>query len=157
MKMQASPRILAFDTSGPYCVAALLAGDRVVACHHEEMKKGQAERLMPMLSEALEDAGVDWGALDAIGVGEALEDRHLDATVVDRVGRVPVIADARRRGRLPVGSGDAHQTDAEDDHGEDGQREPELALLGSTPRRRGGLGGALDLLGRTCFTHERQR
>lgn len=67
--MQASPRILAFDTSGPYCVAALLAGDRVVACHHEEMKKGQAERLMPMLSEVLADAGVDWGALDAIGVG----------------------------------------------------------------------------------------
>ena len=50
-------------------MAALLAGDRVVACHHEEMKKGQAERLMPMLSEVLADAGVDWGALDAIGVG----------------------------------------------------------------------------------------
>ena len=33
------------------------------------MKRGQAERLMPMLGEVLADAGLDWGALDAIGVG----------------------------------------------------------------------------------------
>ena len=67
--MQASPRILAFDTSGPYCMAAILAGDRVAARRREEMKKGQAERLMPMLSEVLADAGTAWDELDAIGVG----------------------------------------------------------------------------------------
>ena len=96
-------------------------------------------------------------AVDAVGVGCALPERNLLATVVDRVGGVPVITDARRRGGLPIGTGHDHQADTEDDHGEDGQREPELAALGRTTRRCGSLGGALDLLGRACFTHETQR
>ena len=50
-------------------MAALLIGERVVAARHEEMAKGQAERLMPMLEEVLAEAGLDWPAIDAIGVG----------------------------------------------------------------------------------------
>ena len=48
------PLILAFDTSGPYCAAALLSGDTVITQTVEEMKKGQAERLMFLLKELLQ-------------------------------------------------------------------------------------------------------
>ncbi len=61
--------ILAFDTSSAYCAAALLRDEDIVAAKHEEMKKGQAERLFPMLEEILGEGGVDWSDLDAIGVG----------------------------------------------------------------------------------------
>ncbi len=44
-------------------------GGRTVASRHEEMKRGQAERLFPMLEEVLREGGVVWGELDAIGVG----------------------------------------------------------------------------------------
>ncbi len=36
---------------------------------HEEMGKGQAERLMGMLQELLDSEGMVWAELDAIGVG----------------------------------------------------------------------------------------
>ncbi|MDP5217414.1 tRNA (adenosine(37)-N6)-threonylcarbamoyltransferase complex dimerization subunit type 1 TsaB [Ruegeria sp. 2205SS24-7] len=61
--------ILGFDTSGPYCAAALLRDGEVVALRHEAMRKGQAERLMPLLEEVLNEAGITWRDLDAIGVG----------------------------------------------------------------------------------------
>lgn len=67
--MTATPRILAFDTSGPHCAAAVLIGDRIVASRCEEMGRGQAERLFPMLEEVLGEAGIAWKDLDAIGVG----------------------------------------------------------------------------------------
>lgn len=61
--------ILAFDTSAAHCAAALLKGGRIVASRHEEMAKGQAERLFPMLEEVLWDVGAVWQELDAIAVG----------------------------------------------------------------------------------------
>jgi len=61
--------ILGFDTSGPYCTAALLSDGRLVAEKTEEMGRGQAERLMPLLEEMLAGAGLAWADLDAIGVG----------------------------------------------------------------------------------------
>ena len=73
-------------------------------------------------------------AVDAVGVGSALPERNLVATVVDRVGGVPVITDARWRSGLPVGAGHDHQADAEDDHDEDSQRKPEFAALRRTTR-----------------------
>jgi tRNA threonylcarbamoyladenosine biosynthesis protein TsaB len=60
--------ILAFDTSAAHCAAALLWGDRVVL-RLEEMQKGQAERLFPMLEEVLTEGGVAWRDLAAIAVG----------------------------------------------------------------------------------------
>ncbi len=60
--------ILAFDTSAAHCAAALLLGDRVIL-RLEEMQKGQAERLFPMLEEMLTEAGVAWRDLAAIAVG----------------------------------------------------------------------------------------
>jgi tRNA threonylcarbamoyl adenosine modification protein YeaZ len=47
----------------------LLSGDRVLATAHEEMGKGQAERLMPLIAEVLEAGGTTLAELDAIGVG----------------------------------------------------------------------------------------
>ncbi len=60
--------ILAFDTSGPYCAAALMVADRV-ATRVDDMARGQAEHLMPMLEQMLAEAGLNWRDLDAIGVG----------------------------------------------------------------------------------------
>ena len=61
--------ILAFDTSGPHCSAALIMNGKVVASRHEEMARGQAERLFPILEDVLGDIGAVWEELDAIGVG----------------------------------------------------------------------------------------
>ncbi|MCG6557482.1 tRNA (adenosine(37)-N6)-threonylcarbamoyltransferase complex dimerization subunit type 1 TsaB [Ruegeria sp. 1NDH52C] len=67
--MPSDPVILAFDTSAAHCAAALLVGDRIVAATAEEMTRGQAERLMPLLEEMLREAGLGWRDLDGIGVG----------------------------------------------------------------------------------------
>jgi tRNA threonylcarbamoyladenosine biosynthesis protein TsaB len=61
--------VLAFDTSAAHCAAALLSGDRVLAQAQEEMAKGQAERLMPLIAEVLAAGKVAPSDLDAIGVG----------------------------------------------------------------------------------------
>lgn len=63
------PLILAFDTSGPYCAAALLSGDAVISQTIEEMKKGQAERLMFLLEELQQLHGLAYADLDALAVG----------------------------------------------------------------------------------------
>ena len=60
--------LLAFDTSAAHCAAALLCNGQVF--HHlEEMQKGQAERLIPMLEQILAGAGIRWPDLDALAVG----------------------------------------------------------------------------------------
>ncbi|MTD99875.1 tRNA (adenosine(37)-N6)-threonylcarbamoyltransferase complex dimerization subunit type 1 TsaB [Paracoccus sp. YIM 132242] len=63
------PVALGFDTSAAHCAAALLRGDTVLAQVSEEMTKGQAERLFPLLEEMLSGAGLDWRDLHVIGVG----------------------------------------------------------------------------------------
>ncbi|KEO53157.1 tRNA (adenosine(37)-N6)-threonylcarbamoyltransferase complex dimerization subunit type 1 TsaB [Thioclava indica] len=61
--------ILGFDTSAAHCAAALLCGDQCLAARQEDMTRGQAERLMPLLEEVLTEAGVNWRDLTRIGVG----------------------------------------------------------------------------------------
>jgi len=63
------PDILAFDTSAAHCAAALLNEDVVLAERFEAMKRGQAERLMPLLETLLADRGVTWRDLTALVVG----------------------------------------------------------------------------------------
>ena len=63
------PLVLGFDTSAAHCAAALLCADRVVAQHAEDMGRGQAERLFPLLEELLAEGGVTWRDLTALGVG----------------------------------------------------------------------------------------
>jgi len=63
------PVILGFDTSGHHCAVALGWGDGEIAHSQENMAKGQAERLMPMLQELMDQQGVSWRDLDAVAVG----------------------------------------------------------------------------------------
>ena len=63
------PLTLGFDTSAAHCAAALLCGDRILVVRAEEMGRGQAERLMPLLEEVLVEACVTWRDLARIGVG----------------------------------------------------------------------------------------
>ncbi|MEO1641143.1 MAG: tRNA (adenosine(37)-N6)-threonylcarbamoyltransferase complex dimerization subunit type 1 TsaB [Pseudomonadota bacterium] len=66
--MPPDPIVLAFDTSAAHCAAALLLGGRIVT-RVDEMAKGQAEQLMPMLEEMLAGEGLNWQDLNAIAVG----------------------------------------------------------------------------------------
>ncbi|MDA0962068.1 MAG: tRNA (adenosine(37)-N6)-threonylcarbamoyltransferase complex dimerization subunit type 1 TsaB [Proteobacteria bacterium] len=66
--MPSEPTILAFDTSAAHCAAALLHAGRVLT-RVDDMGRGQAEHLMPMLEEMLAGAGLGWRDLDGIGVG----------------------------------------------------------------------------------------
>jgi tRNA threonylcarbamoyl adenosine modification protein YeaZ len=68
--MTQAPLILAFDTSAAHCAAALVSADRLVAARTEEMGRGQAERLLPLLEELLAEAGQGWQDLTALAVGE---------------------------------------------------------------------------------------
>ena len=61
--------VLGFDTSAAHCAAALWCDGDIVASAREEMKRGQAERLMGLLEEMLTQQSITWRDLDAIGVG----------------------------------------------------------------------------------------
>lgn len=63
------PVILAFDTSAAHCAAAVLRGKTLIARKSEEMGRGQAERLVPLLDEVIRDAKLDWSDLSALAVG----------------------------------------------------------------------------------------
>jgi len=67
--LQAERWTLGFDTSAAHCAAALLHGERLIEARAEDMPKGQAERLMPLLDEMLARAGIGWRDLAVIGVG----------------------------------------------------------------------------------------
>lgn len=60
--------LLAFDTARAHCAACLLVGDTVTV-RVDEMARGQAEHLMPMLEEVLAEQGLGWNDLAAIAVG----------------------------------------------------------------------------------------
>jgi len=61
--------ILAFDTSAAHCAVALVSGGRIIAETVEEMTKGQAERLFPLIQDLLLGAGLAWKDIARIGVG----------------------------------------------------------------------------------------
>lgn len=63
------PIILAFDTAGPHCAAALHRGGFPLLTRHEDMTRGQAERLIPLIEDVLAEAGVRWADIDLIAVG----------------------------------------------------------------------------------------
>ncbi len=46
-----------------------MRADEVLACHTEDMTKGQAERLFPILEALLRDANVTWQDITRIAVG----------------------------------------------------------------------------------------
>jgi len=67
--LPSDPVILGFDTSAAHCAAALLSGKQVLAEIYEEMGKGQAQRLMPMVEEVMAKDGMPLSTIDAVAVG----------------------------------------------------------------------------------------
>lgn len=65
----AQPLILAFDTSTQSCDVAVVRGDKILAQRSEALAKGQAERLLGLCQEVLQDAGANLPDLAAIAVG----------------------------------------------------------------------------------------
>ena len=61
-------KVLAFDSSGGGCAAAVLSGEQVLAEESAPMLRGQAEHLVPMIARAMSAAGLGFGALDLIAV-----------------------------------------------------------------------------------------
>ncbi|MDH3472070.1 MAG: tRNA (adenosine(37)-N6)-threonylcarbamoyltransferase complex dimerization subunit type 1 TsaB [Rhodospirillales bacterium] len=61
-------RILAFDTAGAACSAAVWGHDRILARLFEPMTRGQSERLVPMIQEVMASAALDFRELEAIAV-----------------------------------------------------------------------------------------
>ena len=61
--------VLAFDTSGPFCAAALLINGEFTACRADDMARGQAEAIMDMIEDVLQTAGVTLQDVTRIGVG----------------------------------------------------------------------------------------
>lgn len=62
------PRLLAIDTATEACSAALLDGAAILE-RYEEVGRGHAERILPMVESLLEEAGLTLGQLDALAVG----------------------------------------------------------------------------------------
>ncbi len=60
--------VLAFDTAGNGCSAAVLREGRVAARRFAAMARGQAEQLLPMIEAVLSEAAVPIAALDLIAV-----------------------------------------------------------------------------------------
>ncbi len=67
--MTCKPFVLGFDTSAAHCAAALLRGDEIVESLQQDMTRGQAEALMPLLEGLLQRHDVAWSDLTKIGVG----------------------------------------------------------------------------------------
>jgi len=66
--MAAFERILALDSSGAACSAALWRRDAVVARRYQAMTRGHAEALMPMIVETVAAAGETLHALSAVAI-----------------------------------------------------------------------------------------
>ncbi len=60
--------LLAFDTAGTACSAAVWRGGAIRARRFEIMSRGQSERLVPMIEAVMAEAGIAYRALDAIAV-----------------------------------------------------------------------------------------
>ncbi len=60
--------LLALDTAGSACAVAVRTAGETAALESEEMGRGQAEELTPMIGRVMAAAGLDFAALDVIAV-----------------------------------------------------------------------------------------
>ena len=63
-----APAVLAFDAAGSACAVAVRRGGTLLASVAAPMRRGQAERLVPLIESALAEAEVPAQALDAVAV-----------------------------------------------------------------------------------------
>jgi tRNA threonylcarbamoyladenosine biosynthesis protein TsaB len=61
-------RILAFDCAGAHCAAAIVVDSAVVAVRRIAADRGHAQSLLPLLQDALAEAGLDFGDIDRFAV-----------------------------------------------------------------------------------------
>jgi tRNA threonylcarbamoyladenosine biosynthesis protein TsaB len=61
-------KILAVETALGACSVAVLDGDKTLTHHFEEMARGHAEALAPMVEDAMHQAGLTFAALDRLAV-----------------------------------------------------------------------------------------
>ena len=61
-------KILAVDTALGACSVAILAGEKILAHSFEEMARGHAERLAPMVEESMAKAGLAFSEIDRLAV-----------------------------------------------------------------------------------------
>lgn len=61
--------VLALESAGSACSAAILRDGQVVAAHLAEMEHGQAEALIPMVQTIMAEAGIGYEDLDLIAAG----------------------------------------------------------------------------------------
>jgi tRNA threonylcarbamoyladenosine biosynthesis protein TsaB len=61
-------KILAADTALGACSVAVLAGETILAHRFEEMARGHAEALAPMVQDTVAEAGLAFSALDRLAV-----------------------------------------------------------------------------------------
>lgn len=62
-------RVLAFDTATAACTVAVVDGGRVLAELTLQVPRAHSTRLMPLIAQALREAGMERRDLDAIAVG----------------------------------------------------------------------------------------
>lgn len=60
--------ILAVDTALGACSVAVLDGETILAHRFDEMARGQAEALAPMVEQTMQQAGIGFGALERLAV-----------------------------------------------------------------------------------------
>ena len=60
--------ILAVETALGACSVAVLDGEKILAHHFEEMARGHAEALAPLVETAMMKAGITFSALDRLAV-----------------------------------------------------------------------------------------
>ena len=60
--------ILGIDSAGFGCAACVVRDGEVVALAHEQMERGQDQRLMPLVLDVMKKAGVEFDQLDRIAV-----------------------------------------------------------------------------------------
>jgi tRNA threonylcarbamoyladenosine biosynthesis protein TsaB len=63
-----NPVILAAETALGTCSVAVLTGEEILAHSFEEMARGHAERLAPMVEETMAKAGIKFSQLDRLAV-----------------------------------------------------------------------------------------
>jgi tRNA threonylcarbamoyl adenosine modification protein YeaZ len=61
-------KLLVIDSAAAQCAVAVFCGDRPLVQRAEEMARGHAERLLPMIAEALDAAALRRADLDAVAV-----------------------------------------------------------------------------------------
>ncbi len=61
--------LLGFDTTFAHCAASVMRDGQVLGSRREEMKKGQAERLLPLVEDLLSATDQQWADVDALVVG----------------------------------------------------------------------------------------